>query len=233
MKSERISIIIPTYQHASVLSLCLKAIFAQSRLPDEIIVVNDGSSDETEKILEPFMDRIVYLFQENKGNQIARMRGFQQSTGSLILFCDADVLMHPTMLEKMEKTIKEHPEVSYVYSSFRFGWKCFSFDVERLKKMNYIHTSTLIRRDDFPGFDFQLKKFQDWDLWLTLLEREKKGIFLNEVLFEVLVSARRGGISDWIPSFMYQWPWKCFSRKKKAIRAYEEGKKILFKKHHL
>ena len=236
MKKETISIIIPTYQHGCILTECLDSIFVQTRLPDEVVVVNDGSTDDTEERVKPYLDRVTYVKQENRGNQAARMRGFDESTGSLLLFCDADVLLRPTMVEKMEQVLEDNQDVAFAYSSFKFGWKLFKsfvFDGDRLRRMNYIHTSSLIRRGDFPGFDLKLKKFQDWDLWLSILSKGKKGIFINEVLFEVKVDEERGGISNWLPSFMYRWPWKYLSRKREAIRKYEEGTRVIQEKHHL
>ena len=236
MKKETISIIIPTYQCGSILTECLDSIFAQTRLPDEVIVVNDGSTDDTEERMKPYLDRIQYISQENQGEQAARTRGFNESTGLLVLFCDADVILRPTMIEKMEHALEDHQEAAFAYSSFKFGWKLFKsfpFDADRLRKMNYIHTSALIRREDFPGFDLKLKKFQDWDLWLSILSKGRKGVFIDELLFEVRVNNRRGEISNWLPSFMYRWPWKYLSRKKKAIQKYEEGTKVIQEKYGL
>lgn len=234
--NQTISVIIPTYQHADVLGDCLEHLFAQTLQPLEILVVNDGSTDNTDEVVKPYQDRIRYITQENQGNQRARMRGLEESKGDLVIFCDADVLMKPAMLEKLKMALESHKGASYAYSSFKFGWKTFQsfpFDPDRLKKLNYIHTSALIRRHDFPGFDFNLKKFQDWDVWLTMLQEGKTGVFVDEVLFHVLVDKHRGGISNWMPSFMYQWPLRLLGYKKDALRKYEQGVEIIKKKHNL
>ncbi len=154
-----------------------------------------------------------------------------------LLFSDADVIFKKDCLEKMSKLLQQHPEVSYVYSSFKFGWKIFpsfDFDPERLKKMPYISMISLIRREHFPGFDEKLKKFQDWDLWLTMLEKGYKGIRIPEILFTV--KPRKIGISAWLPTFLYQLPWHIFPFKlfkPKAIKNYEERLKIIKEKHKL
>jgi len=233
---KRLSVIIPTYQHGSVIEACLKSLLSQTRQPDEIIVIDDGSTDKTKAILAPYQDRLSYIFQENRGEQSTRMRGFERSTGDFVLFCDADVILKPRMLEKMEQALSNHPGASFAYSSFRFGWKTFRsfpFDPVRLRQMNYIHTSSLIRRSGFPGFDSTIKKFQDWDVWLAMLEAGKTGVFIPEVLFHVQVDSKRGGISNWMPSFMYRWPWRLLRWKKEARRRYETGKATIKEKHHL
>ena len=104
--------------------------------------------------------------------------------------------------------------------------KASSFDKNFLKQNNYIDTTSLIRRSDFPGFDESLKRFQDWDLWLAMLEQGKKGIFIPKVLYKKIIS--NGGISFWLPSFVYRLPWKIGKVKK-----YEEARAIVARKHGL
>ena len=107
--------------------------------------------------------------------------------------------------EKMHRALAEHQEASYAYSSFKFGFKtftCGAFSAERLRQMPYITTTSLIRAKDFPGFDGSLKKFQDWDVWLTMLAQNKTGIWMPEVLFSVV--PRKSGMSSWLPSFVHK-----------------------------
>jgi glycosyltransferase involved in cell wall biosynthesis len=232
----KLSVIIPSYQHADSLRICLCSVLAQTRKADEIIVVNDGSTDHTDEVAHQYKDSIFYIKQENQGEQAARMRGFNESTGDLVLFLDSDVVMIPEMLEKMEGALQSNPDAGYAYSSFIFGpkkFKSFLFDSERLKKINYIHTSALIRRECFPGFDPEIKKFQDWDIWLTLLERGKRGVFIDEFLFNAKTDSKRGGISQWMPSFMYKLPWGLIGWKPKAIQKYEKGLVAIKAKHNL
>lgn len=236
LMSQRISIIIPTYQHASTLPRCLDSIFAQSRKPDEIIVVDDGSTDDTQEVLKSYRDRVQVVIQANQGAPTARNHGFNQSVGDLVLFCDADVEMRPNMLADLEQALKTHPDASYAYSGFEWGWKAFTsfpFDADRLKQMNFIHTSALIRREAFPLFDTSLKRFQDWDLWLTMLERGSKGIFVNKNLFLVIQEDRPERMSNWLPSLIIRFPWKYIGWMPKRVRKYREAKKIILEKHHL
>jgi glycosyltransferase involved in cell wall biosynthesis len=208
----------------------------QTLKPTEIIVVNDGSTDNTLEILKSYQDKITIVTQENLGGQKARNNGFFASRGDFVIFCDADVIMWPEMLKKLHEILEKHPEVSYAYSGFRFGWKSFSsfpFDVGRIRKLNFVHTTALIRREHFPGFDPSLKRFQDWDLWLTMMREGHIGIFVDEELFQIIEARGRRGISKWRPKIFYQIPWKCLGWLPPAVRNYEEAKKIIMKKHDL
>jgi glycosyltransferase involved in cell wall biosynthesis len=230
----KISVIIPTYQHRDTIEACLLSLFAQTFRDFEIIVVNDGSTDNTTEVLEKYKDQIKIINQENLGAPAARNRGFKESTGEFIIFCDADVDAKPEMLEKMFAVLQSHPEASYAYSSFMWGKKKFGlheFDGETLKKVNYITSTTLIRREHFPGWDENLKKFQDWDLWLQMLEQKHAGVWVPEFLFTV--KPRKTGISNWLPSFMYKIPWNRLGWAPKTVRKYNEALKIIKEKYHL
>lgn len=240
--NQTISIIIPTYQHASTLVRCLDSIFAQSRAADEIIVVDDGSTDDTQEVLKEFQHRrglgippITIINQENQGAPAARNHGFKKTTGSLVLFCDADVEMRPEMLAELEQALKTHPDASYAYSGFQWGWKTFTsfpFDAARLKQMNYIHTSALIRREKFPMFDTSLKRFQDWDLWLTMLEQGSKGTYVDKSLFLVIQEDRPERMSNWLPSLIIRFPWKYIGWMPIRVKKYYDAKRIILEKHH-
>ncbi|OGG43102.1 hypothetical protein A2841_03855 [Candidatus Kaiserbacteria bacterium RIFCSPHIGHO2_01_FULL_48_10] len=235
MTTSLVSVIIPTYQHADELPGCLESLFSQTISPSEIIVVNDGSTDHTKEILQPYEARGVRVInQQNQGAPSARNRGFDTSTGEFVLFCDADVVLRPDALEKMLQTLEAHPKTSYAYSSFQFGFKTFTlwpFDAEKLRRMPYIHTSSLIRREYFPRFDESLKRLQDWDLFLTLLEQGHEGVWVPEILFTV--KARKNGMSEWLPSFIYKIPWPVLGYTPKAVRKYRQAESIIRQKHHL
>ena len=233
-KQAPISVIIPTYQHASTIGACLESIFAQSLLPEEVIVIDDGSTDHTKEILRPYEHRVIIIHQENQGNQRARNKGFDISHNPYVIFCDADIVMRSHMLEKMYKKLQENPQASYAYCRWRFFWKKFSsfpFDSERLRKMNFIHTTSLIRREHFPGFDVHIKRFQDWDVWLSMLEKGRVGVFIDEELFSIQEAKQRIGISHWLPKYAYRIPWGIMHWKPKQIDRYEQAREIIFQKH--
>ena len=230
----KISIVIPAYKHAPELPLCLASIFKQEFTDFEVIVVNDGSPDDTDAAVAPFLDRVTYIKQENRGGNAARNRGWNASKGDFVLFCDADVIMRPDMLAKMLEALGQNPDASYAYSSFKFGWKKFRlwpFDAQKLREMNYIHTTSLIRREHFPGFDENIKRLQDWDLWLTMLEQDHRGVWVPEFLFQCL--PHKGGISLWVPKAFNAIPWRKFGIRMKNLEKLEEARRIMKEKHKL
>lgn len=227
---EKISVIIPVYNNADKIQKCLASVFNQTYKNLEVIVVDDGSTDNLLLALTNCQNRLTILHQENKGAPAARNYGFKISSGELVIFLDADIVMKPQMIEKLYLALKTDESAAFAYSSFHFGWKKFKlwpFDYERLKKLPYIHTSALIRREAFPGFDESLKKFQDWDLFLTIAERGGRGVFVPEVLFKM---ASGGTMSSWFPKIFFKLPFKTKSIRKQ-IERYEATKQIIEKKH--
>ncbi|MBU2456405.1 glycosyltransferase family 2 protein, partial [Patescibacteria group bacterium] len=233
-----ISIIIPIYNQADKLPKCLDSILNQTYKNYEVIIVNDGSTDNVNEVIKKFNDvgsrtpdtpDILYALRVmRKGAPSARNYGFKKSQGNYILFCDADIILKPTALKIMLKTLNKHQEASYVYSSFLWGWKLFKvgeFNPEKLKTGPCIHTTALIRKEHFPkfGWDESIKKLQDWDLWLTMLEQNHIGYWIDQVLF----TAQPGGtISNWLPSFVYRlFPFL------PSVKKYKKAVKIIKEKH--
>ena len=242
-------IVIPVYNHAEALGECLSSLCAQTVRPDRVVIVDDGSVDNPEPIARAWENKlpIIFVRQENRGAAAARNRGFAVIARSVpdatkqsrdgedfIIFLDADITMRPDCLEKMQRALDENTEASYAYCSFKFGFKTFAcgpFDPERLLQMPYIMTSSLIRVKNFPGFDESLKKFQDWDLWLTMLEHGKTGVWIPEIL--LYAEPRKSGMSSWLPSFVHKIPWPLFGWMPREVRRYREAKRIIKEKHSL
>ncbi len=230
-----ISIIIPVYNQSSQLDKCLASIAKQIYDNYEIIIVNDRSAQKLSWVIEKYKKIFgikleIINNQTNHGAPYSRNKGFQKSKGEFIIFCDADVKMKEDMLEILHFKIKSNLKASYVYSSHKFGLKKFGnlkFNKERLKRMPYIHTTALIRRECFPasGFDESLKRLQDWDLWLTMLEQGFIGEWIDKILFEV---ESGGTMSSWMPSFFY----KAFPFLPKVVD-YKKAVQIIKDKHGL
>ncbi|MBU1165052.1 glycosyltransferase family 2 protein [Patescibacteria group bacterium] len=233
-----IGIIIPTYNNEKEIYQCLDSIFKQSFNDFEIVIVNDGSTDNTLNEINKYIDqldqvdkkKIKVISQENKGSNPARNRGAKEIKNvKYVLFCDADVTLNKNFLQLTNEVLENHPEKSYCYTSFVYGYKKFKlypFNAEKLKKMPYINTQSLIRFDHFPGFDENIKRLQDWDLFLTMLEQSHEGIWLDKVMFKI--STKSGKISGkWLPSFMYKLPFL------KTVKEYNKAVEIIKQKHHL
>lgn len=233
-----ISVIIPALNEGKVLPRTLESIFAQTVKAIEVIYINDGSTDNTDEAIKPYLDHVIYIkHEENLANQIRRNEGIAASHGEYIFVCDADIVMRRDCLEKMLCALEAHPEASFAYSSFRWGWKIFKshpFDPGLLRNMNYINTASLVRREHHPGFDLAIKKLQDWDVWLTMLDKGRTGVYIPEVLFslgENLHREVRVGLSKWFPSCMYKIPWNKFGIHIGQIERYEYWRTYIQKKH--
>jgi hypothetical protein len=187
-----VSVVVPVYNSSTTLARTLHSLMLQTWRDIEVVVVDDGSVDDPTKIARQFSST-RFVRQGHAGAAAARNFGFRQTKGEFVLFCDADVVLHPRMIERMVTTLRLKPRAAYAYGSFRFGWRTFDlsdFDAERLKQSNYISTMSLIRRQTFPGFDESLTRLQDWDLWLTMLERGHRGVWVPARLFSASVGKR-------------------------------------------
>ena len=221
-----ISVIIPVYNTPKELEKCLASLARQTFRDFEVIVVDDESEVE---IKMPEIELDIKLFRITHGGAPkARNYGFEKSKGELVLFCDADMELDKECLSKMDQKLKDNLSASYVYSDFKYGFKKFrfwDFDADKLRQRNYVNTCSLLRREDFIGFEESLKRFQDWDLWLSLLEKGKVGVHIPEILFKANV--RRGKMSFWLPSFMYRF------KGLKRVKEHDRLKEIIIKKHNL
>ena len=228
--------LITNYNYSAFITECLEGVLSQSKPFDLVLVVDDGSTDNSELIVANYLQKTqnnnsyLFLNQKNQGAPAARNKGFKESKGEFILFCDADAILVDQALEIMLNTLIQVPSASYVYSSFNWGKKLFrleEFNPDKLRKVPYIHTMSLIRREDFPvvGWDESIKKFQDWDLWLTMLESEKIGFWIPEVLFKITPG---GTISSWLPAFAYT-----FLPFLPAVKKYKKAMEIIKQKHGL
>jgi hypothetical protein len=233
--SMKIAVVIPCFNHASELEQALASLVRQTRQPDEVVVVDDASIDDVGSIVSGFKDRLNVKMErltQNLGAPAARNRGAELTTSPYLLFMDADVVLEPEALEAMAGSVEDNPEADIIYSDFKWGWKKFTaqaWNISDLRRLNFIHTTSLIKRAAFPGFDETLKKFQDWDLWLTMAERESYGVRIERCLFSV--KPRATGMSSWLPSFVHRLPWPIFGWLPKEIKKYRAAEKIIRDKH--
>src|SRR5665213_896682 len=105
----KISVLIPCYNASKTIDATLSSVFAQTIQPDEILVLNDGSTDDTLARLEKYKNRVTILSQENAGAAEARNRLVQKARGAILAFLDADDLWHPSYLEVQKRLINAHP----------------------------------------------------------------------------------------------------------------------------
>ncbi|MEA1963195.1 MAG: glycosyltransferase family A protein [Patescibacteria group bacterium] len=230
-----ISIIIPLYNQAKKFDKCLESISKQTYSNYEIIVVNDRSSNCLSNVIakykKEFGIKIEFIHNSvNHGAPYSRNKGFLKSKGEYVIFCDADLELFPDALDIMQNKLDNRKEAAYVYPGHIFGRKkfaSFKFSENRLKQMPYIHSTALIRRACLPAlpWDENLKRLQDWDLWLSLLEKGHKGYWINKILFKVQPG---GTMSNWLPSCAYK-----FLPFLPRVKRYKEAVRVIKEKHEL
>jgi glycosyltransferase involved in cell wall biosynthesis len=130
-----------------------------------------------------------------KGAAWARNVGIEKAAAPFILLSDDDINWAPDAIQSLLDTLLAHPEASYAYGAYATGnWiQCNrEFDAEALRKGNYISTMSLFRRKDLPAFDESIRRLQDWDLYLTMLEQGKTGVYCGKTIFS---TEKRAGIT--------------------------------------
>lgn len=126
-KSNLVSVVIPTYNRAHKIGLSIDSVFAQSYRPIEIIVVDDGSSDNTDIIIKKWQSirscdhdfNIYYIYQDNQGAPVARNRGYQASKGDFIQFLDSDDILCPNKLKIQVELMQTKPDYEWVVGGVR------------------------------------------------------------------------------------------------------------------
>jgi glycosyltransferase involved in cell wall biosynthesis len=189
-----VSVVIPCFNGGRHLPETLACILAQTRAPDEILVVDDGSTDEATRALlvnPPPRVRVLHK-KSNEGLGFARNTGVENTTGELIMMLDDDDLIAPECIEKMEKALLAHPEASFVYSQMQlFGEKNELIIIPRFNPYlelneNYCIYMAMIRRSVFNlGLRYpRMLGYEDWSFWLSCVEKELLGIAIDEPLFK-------------------------------------------------
>jgi len=110
MNDYNVSVIIPAYNSAVSLPRCINSIFSQTIKPGEVIIINDGSTDNTAEVVRGYGNNIIYLEQDNQGPAAARNRGLKQTNGEFVAFLDADDYWKPQFLETTVGFLEKHPE---------------------------------------------------------------------------------------------------------------------------
>lgn len=188
-----VSVIIPAYNVAPFIVEALDSVMAQTFTDFETIVINDGSPDteELERALEPYRDRIVYIKQENGGAGAARNAGLRAARGELVAFLDADDAWMPNFLSEQVAFIKSGEGYDLVYANARLfgeGRKAHGTVMDRdhsegpvtfeslIGERCIVNTSSVVARREpileVGLFDESLRNSQDFDLWARLAKRE-------------------------------------------------------------
>lgn len=201
-----VSVIIPTYNRGRMLKSAIDSVLAQTFQDFELIVVDDGSTDDTPQLLHTYASRITVIRQDNRGVSAARNRGIEHSSGKLIAFLDSDDHWLPAKLDRQTAFMEAHPGFSicqteeiWIRNGVRVNPK------KKHKKPSGMMfepslalclispSAVMIRRhllDEVGGFDENLPACEDYDLWLRISCRHPVGL-LDTPLIE-----KRGGHED-------------------------------------
>ncbi len=116
-----VSVVIPTHNRSAYLPRAIDSVLGQTYHDFEVIVVDDGSEDDTKRTLEAYGERVRYVFQDNAGPGAARNHGIRISTGAYLAFLDSDDTWMPTFLEKTVSALDSHPQVDVATTGIYMG----------------------------------------------------------------------------------------------------------------
>ena len=198
-----VSVIIPAYRAAQSIAATLDSVLAQTFKDYEIVVVNDGSpdSEDLEKALEPYRDRIIYLRQENQGSSAARNTGIRVAQGEYIAPLDADDMWAPEHLAAQLAVLEADPSIDMVYADARIigdapeagrtvmelSPSAGAVTFERLvKRQCTVHLCVSVcRRETLLRaglFDPALQRGEDIDMWLRIARQGGRIAYQRRVL---------------------------------------------------
>jgi hypothetical protein len=183
---QSVSVIIPTYQRSDLIAFAVSSALEQTHPAKEVIVIDDGSNDATDRALEPFKDRIIYRWQTNRGVSAARNAGLRLASGSIVAFLDADDRWLPTHLGVLAGALESHANAALA---------CTGPTHPHLRRVRVLDASgtvdalcallpafgllttpsrVAVRRDaleEVGGFDEEMMVAEDSDLWVRLAIR--------------------------------------------------------------
>ena len=181
-----VSVIIPVYNSAKYIQKAIDSVLDQTYSNYEIIVVDDGSTDETRQKLQQYRDKIRYVFQENQGSATARNTGIKLAKGDLVAFLDSDDFWSmPEKLDKQVACFQKNPDLGGINTGWKIvdgagkhiktvqPWhKAPKLDLETWLKKKCVRTSAMMFRrpwlEKVGGFDTELRQSHDVDLILRL-----------------------------------------------------------------
>lgn len=186
-----VSVVVTSYNYGRFLAEAIESVQRQTLAATEIIVVDDGSVDDTAEVAARFPVR--YLHQANGGVCRARNHGAAIARGELLMFLDADDVLEPTYLETCARALREAPpDVGYAYTQMRyFGseegiHRAGPFSAKSVLRGNLVNASAVIERAAFVqsgGFSLAWARgHEDMELWVRLYSLGVRGVFVPEPL---------------------------------------------------
>ena len=236
----QVDVIIPTYNRSHVLERAIHSVLNQSYKNFSLYIVDDGSTDETQKLLQKFSSHLTILSQKNAGVSAARNLGVINSQAPWISFLDSDDEWLPHKLETQIKFLKENPHLRFVHSNEI--WIRNGVRVNAKQKFNksgpdlfqrslefcvISPSTTLMARDLFlahGGFGTDYTVCEDYDLWLKILTTEEIGFVPDELI------KKYGGHKDQLSTkyvAMDEWRIKSLISLLKASQTRQEERSLI------
>jgi len=182
----RFSVIIPAYQAARFIQRAVSSALDQTLAPHEVVVVDDGSTDDTTHALDPFRSQIVLYRQSNRGLGAARNTGIRQASGDWVVFLDSDDWWAPTRLAAIAEHVERNPhhrlittDASVIDETTGAQWRyyervAFAYHEQRtaILRSNFVFVSAAAPRTELialGGFDEARHPCEDWDMWIRMI----------------------------------------------------------------
>ena len=204
---EEISVIIPTYNRCYLLKRAINSVIKQTITPKEIIIVDNGSTDQTYQMVSSLFPEISYFIEKKRGVSAARNKGILESKSKWIAFLDSDDAWKPTKLEKqMEYSVFNQDKYRIIHTDENwYRNKKFLNQLKKHKKSGgnifknslqlcCISPSSVVLKkqifDDYGLFDENLEVCEDYDMWIRITAKEEVGFLDSPLVFKY------GGHSD-------------------------------------
>jgi len=201
-----VSVIIPTYNRAGFLKEAIESVLGQTYSRVELIVIDDGSTDQTKALVKYYSDQLTYVYQENKGVAAARNRGIAEAAGPLIAFLDSDDRFEPKKIALQAKAMQEDPSflVSHTQEKWYRRGRFLNQKKKHRKESGYLFarclelcavgmSTTMVRKELFERvglFDETLPCCEDYDLWL------RASVGHSFLLIDSSLTIKNGGRPD-------------------------------------
>ncbi|MDY6968879.1 MAG: glycosyltransferase family A protein [Spirochaetota bacterium] len=194
------SIIIPTYNRYYTLKKAIESVLTQTFTDFELLIVDDGSTDETSQIEYEYRDSLVYIKQDNRGVSSARNTGIKNSVSPYLAFLDSDDVWIKEKLEKQSEFIRKNPHISINQTDeiwIRNGIRVNPMKKHQKKEGDIFFPSlelclispscVVIKREIFETyglFDESMPVCEDYDLWLRITEKEYIGLIKEKLVIK-------------------------------------------------
>mgnify|MGYP005989041965 CR=1 FL=1 len=198
----KITVIIPTYNREKLLDKTIHSVLNQSLSVDEIIIVDDGSVDNTKNLVDSFNnEKVKYIFQTNKGVSSARNTGIKSASNPWICFLDSDDIWNEDKIQKQINFHTDNPHILFSHTDelWMFNNKIIKQKKHQLKPSGFcfeenipntlIGASTIMIHkkifDDVGLFDESLIACEDYDLWLRILSKYELGLIDEKLITKI------------------------------------------------